>query len=285
MQVLLKSLLLGAVLNVINVANAKDTWIIKTPTWELSKVHYESALTVKGVDPKTLITPEQKRPVLQDLYIRESLLQQALKQGLDKDIRIQQQLEEMRKDLLARRALETLLDQNAPDFTQRAKEVYQARLASVYTFPLRLKLQLIQINTPTAESQAKAKQQLETLYQELQQQKITFEQAIEQYSQAPDKALTPAGQWYKADQLPSIVFGAGAELKENAPLSTVLITDKAMYLVKYLERREPEVITFDQAKDELIASLKTEYRIGQQQVLINQLRQQFEQDAQLNGEP
>lgn len=287
MRILLKSLVLMTLLGfgLYGTTQAQEAWMIKTPAWELSKTQYETALKVKGSDPTTLNTSEQKRAVLQDLYIRESLLHQALAQGLDQDPSIQQQLEEMRKDLLARKALEYQLDKQAPDFTKRAQEVYQARLATVYTFPLRLKLQLIQINTPTADSQAKAKQQLTNLRQDLKDQKITFEQAIEQHSQASDKALTQDGQWYKADQLPTELFTAASQLTASEPLSEVISTDKALYLVNYLERLEPEVLEFDKVKEELIASLKTEYRLGQQQVLLNQLRQQFEQEAKLNLEP
>lgn len=287
MRILLKSLVLVTLLGfgLYGTTQAQEAWMIKTPAWELSKTQYETALKVKGSDPTTLNTSEQKRAVLQDLYIRESLLHQALAQSLDQDLSIQQQLEEMRKDLLARKALEYQLDKQAPDFTKRAQEVYQARLATVYTFPLRLKLQLIQINTPTADSQAKAKQQLTNLRQDLKDQKITFEQAIEQHSQATDKALTQDGQWYKADQLPTELFTAASQLTASEPLSEVISTDKALYLFNYLERRKPEVLEFDKVKDELIASLKTEYRLGQQQVLLNQLRQQFEQEAKLNLEP
>lgn len=137
MRILLKSLVLMTLLGfgLYGTTQAEEAWMIKTPAWELSKTQYETALKVKGSDPTTLNTSEQKRAVLQDLYIRESLLHQALAQGLDQDLNIQQQLEEMRKDLLARKALEYQLDKQAPDFTKRAQEVYQARLATVYTFP------------------------------------------------------------------------------------------------------------------------------------------------------
>jgi peptidyl-prolyl cis-trans isomerase C len=285
MRILLKHLILGAVLSLSTplIVQADNTWIIKTPQWELSKQQYESTLSVKHADPKQLTKPEQQQ-LLQDIYIRESLMYQALEQGLDKDPKVLEQLEEMRRDLLARNALEQQVNKNKPDFAVRAKELYQARLATDYSFPVRYKLQIIQLNAVQPEQKTKAQERLTQIRADLEKNTLTFAQAVERYSEAADKALTQNGQWYKVDQLPTELAEPLTKLTPDS-LSTVINANHAVFLVKYLEKRDPEVISFEKIKDELIQRIETEYRMGQQKMILDELRQRFSKEAQLNLEP
>jgi parvulin-like peptidyl-prolyl isomerase len=107
---------------------------------------------------------------------------------------------------------------------------------------------------------------------------------VERYSEAADKALTQNGQWYKVDQLPTELAEPLTKLTPDS-LSTVINANHAVFLVKYLEKRDPEIISFEKIKDELIQRVETEYRMGQQKTILDELRQRFSKEAQLNLEP
>lgn len=282
MQLVVKHLVLGAVLSVsMPLVHADNTWVIKTPKWELSKEQYQSILKLKGTDPTQITSIDQKNQILQDLYIRESLTHQALDQGLDKDPQVQQQLEELRRDFLARSALEKKIAKDQPDFTARAKELYQANLATQYSFPIRYKLQMIQVN----KTDEAAKKNLEQVRTDVAKNTLTFEQAIEKYSEATDKSLTKDGQWYKAEQLPKVVVDKISTLDAKNNISDILADDKALYLVKWQDKRDAETIPFEKIKGELEQNLKSQYTLAQQQVILEDLRKQFKQDAKINLEP
>lgn len=239
------------------------------------------ATTVLLCSITLLITPlvmaNGSVPLTEAAYIREALVKQGLAKGWDKDAELNKRVEEFRNEQLAHLALEKLSAEGMPDFTARAEELYQARLDKQYRLPLRLRVRILEMRIPEGK-QADITDKLKSIRADVLAGKLDFKTAVLEYSQAPTVKLTEGdSQWLTREQVGDTFFSWAEKLSQAAPLSEVLVHEQTAYLLYFLDRQEPETLTFAAVKDEIIAELQEEYRKDQEKLLLDKLRAEFQQ--------
>lgn len=216
-------------------------------------------------------------PLTESAYIREALVKQGLAKGLDKDTELNKRVDEFRREQLARLTLEKLSTEGMPDFTARAEELYRARLDKQYRLPLRLRVRILEMRIPVGK-QVDIIDKLKSIRADVLAGKLDFKAAVLAHSQAPTVKLTEGdSQWLTQAQVGDTFFSWAEKLSKEKPLSEVLVKEQTAYLLYFLDRREPETLTFAAVKDEIIAELQEEYRKDQEKLLLDKLRAEFQQ--------
>jgi Xaa-Pro aminopeptidase len=122
-------------------------------------------------------------------FIRDALVKQGLDKGLDKSPELEKRVTEFRNEQLARLALDAARDEGMPDFSARAEELYQARMAQQYQLPLRLRVRALELTIPDGkETEIRAK--LASLRADIAAGKTEFKAAVLANSTAADLKLT-----------------------------------------------------------------------------------------------
>lgn len=212
-------------------------------------------------------------------YIRDTLVQQGLDKGLDKNPGLLKQVEEFRKDKLADLALQAATGEGMPDFNARAEELYATRKDTQYNLPLRLRVRIIQVAMPKGR-ETDIRQQLDDIRSRIADGKLDFKDAVIQYSESPVRRLADGdSEWFAKGEKVDAIYDAALKLDTEHPLSGVVMGNKEAYLLYFLGRKEPEIRTLEEVKPEIISELQDEYRKTQEQIVLDGLRQQFEQQA------
>lgn len=210
-------------------------------------------------------------------FIRDVLAEKGLVAGLDKDPDLLELVENFRQDQLARLALDAEIKAEMPDFSKRAQELYQVRKAKHYQLPLRLRVRILELHAPKDKA-AEVRQQLTELRQSVLVGKQEFASVVMQHSQATDLSLTKGdSQWFYKGQRPDVIFAAAEQLSQAQPLSEIIEHRNRLYLLHYLDRKAPETLSFEVVKAELVQELEQEYREARQKVILDALRQQYQQ--------
>jgi parvulin-like peptidyl-prolyl isomerase len=219
-------------------------------------------------------------------YIRDTLAQQGLDKGLDKNPELIKQVEEFRKAKLADLALDAAKSAGMPDFSARAEELYETRKDSQYNLPLRLRVRVIEVAMPKGK-ESDTRQHLTDIRSRIADGKLDFKDAVIQYSESPERRLADGdSQWFAKGEKVDAIYDAALKLDAQHPLSDVVVGDDMAYLLYFLDRKEPEVRTLDEVKPEIITELQDEYRKTQEQVVLDGLRQQYRQQvAAASGKP
>ncbi len=274
-------LIVGAI-SLLMVAQANDSkWAFKTKDLEFSQTALEAALKFRNI-PLPQLTDNKRKQALEDLYVREKLL--ALNPALtpEQQTELEQQLAEFRKVKLADIALRQVGQAHLPDFLPRAKELYEARKSKQYSFPERLRVNVLEIE-PLPDKMAEAQQQLAQIKQEIASNKTTFKQALLKYGTNPTRTLNAGDSyWFSATQKPRVFYEAAQALSEQQPLSEIFALDGKAYLLQFIGRKAAEEQSFASVQASLLAELKAEYLAEQQASLINQWRETFRQEAEIN---
>lgn len=212
-------------------------------------------------------------------FIRQTLVEQGKVKGLDKSPELEKRVEAFRQEQLALLALEAAVDEGMPDFSARAEELYQARKASKYQLPLRLRVRVLEMRMETGK-EAAVVAQLEKLRADIQAGKLDFKAAVLAHSTDPERKLTEGdSQWFTAGQKPTVLYEAAVKLSPEQPLSGVVLGENIAYLLYYLDRKAPETLSFEAVKADILKELQTEYRDAQRKVILDGLRAQFRQQA------
>lgn len=208
-------------------------------------------------------------------FIRDALIKQGLDKGLDKSPELEKRVTEFRHEQLARLALEAARDEGMPDFSARAEELYQARMAQQYQLPLRLRVRALELTIPDGkETEIRAK--LDSIREDIAAGKIDVKAAVLANSTAADLKLTEGdSQWFQKGQKPDVFFETAAQLSVDKPLSEVFIHQKTAYLLEFIDKKAPETRTFAEVKPEIMAELQQEYREDREKTLIEALKAEF----------
>jgi hypothetical protein len=207
-------------------------------------------------------------------FIRDALVKQGLDKGLDKSPELEKRVTEFRNEQLARLALDAARDEGMPDFSARAEELYQARLAH-YQLPLRLRVRALEMNIPDGK-EAEIRAKLASLRADIAAGKTDFKAAVMANSTAGDLKLTEGdSQWFQQGQKPDVFFETASQLAVDKPLSEVFIHQKTAYLLAFIDKKAPETRLFDAVKPEIIAELQQEYRDDHEKMLIEALKADF----------
>ena len=274
--------LIAGVISLLVVAQANDSkWAFKAKDLELSQKDFDSALKFRSISLNQLGDKKRKQ-VLEDLYVREKLLGTNPSLSVEQQAELDEQLAEFRKAKLADLALQKLGTQDLPDFLPRAQELYEARKDKQYTFPERLRVNILEIE-PLPEKMAEAQQQLNQVKQDISSGKIDFKKALLKYGTNPNRTLDNGDSyWFSAAQKAKVFYEAANKLNQAQPLSEVFTMDGKAYLLQFVGRKSAEVASFDSVKDELLNELKAGYIAAQQEKIMTEWRESFRKDAEIN---
>lgn len=109
-------------------------------------------------------------------------------------------------------------------FTARAEELYQARLSEDYTFTLRLRVRVLEMNIPDGQ-EAAIRQQLAAIRADVQTGKLDFTAAVLAHSTDPEKRTSRKAitNGFTKGKKPDVVYDATLNLTASQPLSDVVV--------------------------------------------------------------
>jgi hypothetical protein len=274
--------LMAGVISLFIVAHASDSkWAFKTKDLEFPQTALDAALKFRNIALNQLGDQKRKR-ALEDLYVREKLLATNTNLSAEQQAELDIQLAEFRKAKLADLALQQLGTKDLPDFLPRAQELYEARKDKQYSFPERLRVNILEVE-PLPDKMAEAQQQLNQVKQEINTGKIDFKKALLQYGTNPTRTLNGGDSyWFSAAQKAKVFYEAANKLSQAQPLSEIFTMDGKAYLLQFVGRKPAEVENFDFVKNELLNELKAAYIAELQEKLINQWRETFRKEAEIN---
>ena len=274
--------LIAGVISLLVVAQANDSkWAFKTKDLEFSQASLDTALKFRNIALNEL-SAQKRKAALEDLYVREKLLASNIPLSAEQQTELDAQLAEFRKAKLADLALQQLGTQGLPDFLPRAQELYEARKDKQYSFPERLRVNVLEIE-PLPSKMADAQQQLNQVKHDISAGKIDFKQALLKYGTNPTRTLNGGDSyWFSAAQKAKIFYEAANKLSLTQPLSDIFTMDGKAYLLQFIGRKPAEVASFDSVKDELLNELKASYIAAQQEKIMNEWRENFRKQAEIN---
>ena len=274
--------LIAGIVSLLMVAQANDSkWAFKTKDLEYSQADLDNALKFRDIVLNQLSDQKRKR-ALEDLYVREKLLAMNSNLSAAQQAELDEQLAEFRKAKLADLALQQLGTQELPDFLPRAQELYEARKAAQYSFPERLRVNVLEIE-PLPSKMAEAQQQLNQAKQEISTGKLDFKKALLKYGTNPTRTLNGGDSyWFSAAQKAKVFYEAANKLSQEQPISDVFAMDGKAYLLQFVGRKPAEVASFDSVKDELLNELKAAYIAAQQEKIMTEWREHFRKEAEIN---
>ena len=274
--------LIAGVISLLMVAQANDSkWAFKTKDLEYSQADLDNALKFRNIALNQLSDQKRKR-ALEDLYVREKLLAMNSNLSAAQQAELDAQLAEFRKAKLADLALQQLGTQDLPDFLPRAQELYEARKVTQYSFPERLRVNVLEIE-PLPSKMAEAQQQLNQAKQEISTGKLDFKKALLKYGTNPTRTLNGGDSyWFSAAQKAKVFYEAANKLNQEQPISDVFEMDGKAYLLQFVGRKPAEVASFDSVKDELLNELKAAYIAAQQEKVMTEWRENFRKEAEIN---
>lgn len=256
---------------------ATDDWALKAKDLTISKAIIEDTLKARGFDALSLDS-KNRQALMQEMFIRESLLARQAVAVLQPEqlALLDKQLEDFRKSQVSRLILDVLALEKAPDFEPRAKELYEARKATDYQLPLRLRVRVLEKNLGTDE--AAVRKQLEELKAQVAKGSLDFKAAVLAESEASDKKLTEGDSfWFHQGQKVKAFYEAAQALSADKPLSEVFVYEGKAYLLQFIGRQEAMQQTYAEVKDKILAELTDTYKQEQRKTLLEQFRSEFSQ--------
>lgn len=273
-------LILGLSLGTFN-TQANDEWALKAKDLTITKVTVEDTLKARGFTATTL-DGKNRQALMQELFIRESLLAKQASAALKPEQLelLNKRVEDFRKGQLSRLILDTLATEQVPDFEPRAKELYEARKATEYQLPLRLRVRVLEKNLNTDE--AAIRTHLEEIKDQVAKGSLDFKTAVLAESDASDKTLTEGDSfWFHQGQKVASFYAAAADLSTQQPLSEIFVYEGKAYLLQFIGRQEAMQQTYAEVKDKILAELTDTYQQEYRKALLEQLRTSFSQEVEI----
>ena len=263
----------------------------------MSRNLLEHTLQVRGFNAG-IISDERQSALLTELFIRENLLLQADKVPTVVLTEFNEKLQEHRRNQLARLTLDTLAEEGMPDFSRRARELYEVRKQDQYQLPLRLRVRILRqslnrsqtpspVNTTQLAVDPVEKQatidKLDKLLTRVKAGELDFKQAVLQYSDDPKRTLNAGDSlWFQRGQKAAVIFSTAEALSAEQALSGVVVHENHAYILQFLGRQEPVQQSFAEVKEKIIAELQADYRDKQRKLLLAKLRERFQNDTEIH---
>ncbi|HPQ95743.1 MAG: peptidylprolyl isomerase [Thiothrix sp.] len=283
-EVLFRSILFaGCLLAVPLNLFADAAWVLKADGMLLSPAQLENTANARGFALATL-DARQKAALLEELFIRTRLLEQQDNLTPAQQQHLQQKLEDFHATQQAEMVLDNLAAAGMPDFTGRAREIYAAEQDTTYRQPLKLRVRiLLRRIQPDGPDRAAVMTELEQVRKRIVQGELDFTAAVREFSEAGDKALNAGDSfWFSQGQKPDALFDAASQLSPAHPLSDIILDRKQAWLLQFIGRQEAGQQSFDEVRNDIVIRLENEYRNTQRKLVLENLQQQFREQAQTN---
>jgi parvulin-like peptidyl-prolyl isomerase len=240
-------------------------------------LHKFVAALLCAMIPVLTVLADSAMPPEESLFIRNTLIQQGIAKGLDKNPELLKRVEEFRQTQIAHLALDAALEAGMPDFSARAAELYEVRKDKQYQLPLRLRVRVLVMDIAPGQ-EAAIRTQLEDIRTQVAAGKLDFKAAVLAHSSDAERKLTEGdSQWFSRGEKPDAIYTNAEKLSADKPLSDVIVAQNVAYLLYFIDRKAPETRTFEAVKPEIMTELQTEYRETQRKVVLEGFREQFKQ--------
>ena len=254
---------------------ASATWIAKSTDTKIDKQQIQSYLEFQHSTLEQVPLSKREK-LLENWFIREHLSSLALQHKLDNSEKYKNALQEFKKDLLAKLALSELSKKKLPDFSARAKEIYQAEKDSKYHLPIRLRVKQIFLNE---EDEVLAKE----IYQKLISKKLDIDEAISKYSKDAEKHLTKGDSyWFHKGQKSSDFYKKASQLSPENPISKPFKDGKKLIILSFVDKKKAGTINFADVKNKIISKLEQEYIDAERKLIIEKIKQDFAENIEIN---
>jgi len=229
-----------------------------------------ASITLDDIDAFAAGIPDDKRAgffnspmriesIISQLLVQKQLAAEARALGLDKDAKVQRQIQLAEDDALSKaRMLKFRADIKLPDFNQLAQEEFIAHKEN-YIVRGRVDVKHILINTKTR-SESEAKALAETVLKEATAHPDQFDALVEKYSEDPSKGANHGLMMDAGDKKYVHEFSTAASaLKKPGELSPLVKTDFGFHIIKLVERTPDKKPAFAEVKDQIVAKLRSDY--------------------------
>jgi len=204
-------------------------------------------------------SPKRIKSLIENLLLQKQLAAGAVKAGLDKTPEIAAATGPDKTKLLADAQITHFRESlTVPDLSALAQEEYIAHKEK-YVAAENVEVQQVFVSV-ASRSSADAKALAEQVEAEAKSGKTEFDALVAQYSDEPAKAQT-LGIIKSADKRavnPDLAKAIG-DLVVPGTLSPPIETTGGYYVLKLLARTPQRQLSFDEARDQIISSLKSEY--------------------------
>jgi parvulin-like peptidyl-prolyl isomerase len=220
---------------------------------------------------------------LRCLYVRTGKTEDDLREQLQaSNTTLEDFLKERAQNPAVRRAMvhDRLLLQRYPgELTVSAEEIsarYEANLATVYTRPLLVRTSHILIGvSPGATTEARVAAQAKAweLVEQARQPNADFGALARQHSTCSSNTKGGDLGFFPREGVMVEPFSAAAYALGLGEISDVVETQHGYHIIKVTARREPVVVTLDQAREALVEEIRREKLQKKRDQLIAELRQ------------
>ncbi|HHC74761.1 MAG TPA: hypothetical protein ENK78_06775 [Thiothrix sp.] len=237
--------------------------ILHSDKIQLNRQDLQQFLAYKKIDVSQI--PEEKRiKLLKNLYLRERLIKDNSSELIKNSPDYQEKVKQFKKELLAEMSLATQTQKGMPDFSKRAKEIYQADKNEKYTLPMSYQVNFFELDP----------KQAQPIHQQLMHKSLDLAKA---------QQITQSGQarWINKNNVSPALWQAAQALSKESPLSSPLYFRDQAWLLYLVDQKPASIIPFANVKADIEQSLKDDYQKNQQALLIKKLGDDFNQ-AEVN---
>lgn len=211
-------------------------------------------------------SPEGRKEMLDTMVIRELILQQAAKDGLDKGPEIEEKLQDLRKRLVVEAYLKKKIESDANISDAELKKFYDQNIDKFKTGEqIRASHILVKTEKEARDVQAQLKAGK------------SFEELAKKYS--VDSSASKGGDlgWFGKGSMVPVFEKAALALKEGQ-VSDVVKSDFGFHLIKLTGKRPAGARPFEEVKEQIKAAIMP----SKQQEIFQKVRDDLKKSAKIN---
>lgn len=246
-------------------------------TWDhqkLDRLDFDAALQSSVKKEHRAEFPRDMRRItslLDEVHVRRSLSERALKAGLDQDPLLERQLQLARERLLSTRWLEQWeASLSVPDLTAAAEEQYKLKVDS-YKLPDQANASHILIGLDKhsdEEARARAEEVLAKA-----KAGADFKSLVKEYSEDPSAGRNEGNLgWFTREKMVKPFADAAFALEKAGDLSEVVKSNFGYHVILLHEKRPERQRTFEEVKASIVTDLEKKWRDEQRAILFGEIR-------------
>lgn len=211
-------------------------------------------------------TPQGRKEMLDTMVIRELILQQASKEGLDKGPELAEKLEDLKKRLIVESYLKKRVETDAKVSDDDLKKFYEQNKDKFKTGE-QVKASHILVKT-----EKEAKDILAQI-----KAGAKFEELAKKHSVDTSAAQGGDLGWFSKGSMVPAFENAALALKEGQ-VSDVVKTDFGYHIIKLTGKRPAGIRPFEEVKDQIKAAIMP----SKQQEIFQKIKEELKKDAKIN---
>ena len=218
-----------------------------------------------------LLSYDRVATLVDNIFITRSLAARAREAGLDKDPLVQRRIEQAAEavlaDMYAAKLEKEVVDLN---LEQRARELYRAEPAK-YRVDETVRLHHILVNMQgRTREQALARARM--IAEKARAEPNDFLSFAQQYSDDPDKRGNRGDLGFAYPKSFSEGIRNAIATMKPGEISDPVETEHGFHIVKFIERKPPAQLTFEQVRDSIVRAEKTKLQKQRLDQLVTQVR-------------